>query len=251
MILQTPHDQLLPGLGLSPGHRAQEVGDGHQSLVDTIVDAVARAIVQGEYPPGKPINSVMLADRFQTSRTPVREAMLVLERHGLVEIPPRRQARVAAIGQQEVREIYELQAHLLGMVFELCARNAKEDQLAALRASFQGMAAAAEQSDDEAYFWANIAFHDVAAAASGNATLKQILDPLRLRTLQLRRITLGQPGRLERSLAEHARLLDACERGEPELAAAIIRALSRSALALLEELQVAGKAPTARRAPGR
>lgn len=208
---------------------------GAPSLVTAIAEAVAREIVTDRYPAGTVLSSIALAERFSTSRTPVREAMLILEHHGLVEIPPRRQPRVASIDRRQVRELYSLQAELLRMKFELFARNADANALAALRALHSQMVVADAKADADAYFWLNIAFHDAAAEACGNATLKRILEPLRLRTLQLRRITLLQPDRRAISLAEHGHLVTACERRQAELAGVIIRTLYLSALLILED----------------
>jgi len=203
-------------------------------LVWSVAEQLAQEIVAGRYPPGMVLSSIVLADRFETSRSPIREAMLILEHHGLVEMPPRRQPRVAVIDRAEVREIYSVQTELLGMKFELCAQNASEEALLHLREAYEQMVAADKRDNADDYFWMNIAFHDVAADACGNATLKRILEPLRLRTVQLRRITLSQPSRRALSLVEHGHLLSACERRDAALAGAIIRALYRSALELLE-----------------
>lgn len=208
---------------------------GDSSLVTSIAETIAREIVTDHHPAGTVLSSIALAERFSTSRTPVREAMLILEHHGLVEIPPRRQPRVAGIDRRQVREIYAVQAELLRMKFELCALNADDDALQLLRRLHDEMRVADSDADADAYFWLNIAFHDAAAEACGNITLKRILEPLRLRTLQLRRITLLHPDRRAISLAEHGHLVTACERREAELAGMIIRTLYLSALAILEE----------------
>lgn len=214
-----------------------------RSRVSQIAEAIALEVVEGKLAPGAVLTSVALAKRFATSRTPVREAMLILEKHGLVEVPPRRRPRIARFDLEEMSHIYAVQIQLLGMVFELCARNADEVDLGRLRDSLINMDRACAEDDVAAFFWANIAFHDTAAATAGNPVLKSILDPLRLRTLRLRRITLSQPGRLARSFAEHARLVDACERGESELAGVLIRTLTASALAILVDLHGKDQTP--------
>lgn len=208
---------------------------GESSLVTSIAETIAREIVTGRYPAETVLSSIGLSERFSTSRTPVREAMLILEHHGLVTIPARRQPRVAGVDRLQVREIYAVQAELLRMKFELCAQNADDGALQQLRKLHDEMIVADTKADADAYFWLNIAFHDVAAEACGNMTLKRILEPLRLRTLQLRRITLLHPDRRAISLAEHGHLITACERREAELAGMIIQTLYLSALVILEE----------------
>ncbi|HKS70467.1 MAG TPA: GntR family transcriptional regulator, partial [Ktedonobacterales bacterium] len=63
---------------------------GRDSLVGKIAEWIGSAIIEGRLRPGDDLNSVALSHRFQTSRTPVREALMILEKEGLVTIPPRR-----------------------------------------------------------------------------------------------------------------------------------------------------------------
>lgn len=72
-----------------------DLDEPRDSLVGKIAADIARAIADGDLLPGADLNSVELAARFGTSRTPVREALMLLEKEGLVEIPPRRRPRVA------------------------------------------------------------------------------------------------------------------------------------------------------------
>ena len=80
------------------------------SLVDHIVEDIAPQIIVGRLPPGADLNSVDLARRYASSRTPVREALLTLQREGLVEIPARRRPRVALVTLDQVRDIYQVRA---------------------------------------------------------------------------------------------------------------------------------------------
>ena len=80
--------------------------DERSSLVDDIACVVGCGDSRGPAPPGSDLNSVELARRFRTSRTPTREAVVILEKEGLVEILPRRRPRVADLSISEIREIY-------------------------------------------------------------------------------------------------------------------------------------------------
>src|SRR4051812_42032031 len=90
--------------------------DKLDGVVRRIAVTVAMAIVEGELAGGADLNSVDLARQFSSSRTPVREALLVLDREGLVEIPPRKRPRVRGLTLTEVRDMYELRACLYGLV---------------------------------------------------------------------------------------------------------------------------------------
>ena len=106
-----------------------DLEERQDSLVGRIAGEVARAISEGELQPGADLNSVELASRFGTSRTPVREALMLLEKEGLVEIPPRRRPRVAQISLAEVEELYEIRSALNGLMMRQFVRNASDEEL--------------------------------------------------------------------------------------------------------------------------
>lgn len=210
--------------------------DGRRdSLVGSIADWVGHSIIEGRLRPGDDLNSVDLAERFGTSRTPVREALMLLEKQGLVEMQARRRPRVATIGLDQVREIYQARGILLALVAELIVANASDEEISSLREPYTLMEKAAQEENLNAYFWANVALHERSAEVCGNATVKELLDSLGLRTLQLRHLSLSQPRRMEQSRADHERLLRAYEERDPMLAAALIRAVITAALAAIEQ----------------
>jgi hypothetical protein len=83
------------------------------SIVSKVAIRVGAEIVEGIREPCSDLNSVELARRFKTSRTPIREALLLLEKQGLIAIPPRRRPTVLAFDLDQVREIYEVRGRLL------------------------------------------------------------------------------------------------------------------------------------------
>lgn len=215
--------------------RLLRLEDRRDSLVGSIAGWTGRAIIEGRLQPGDDLNSVDLARRFESSRTPVREALLLLEKEGLVEMHARRRSRVAQISRSQVREIYRIRATLLALVAELIVDQAPDEEVVALRLRLEEMEAAAKTGEFEAYFWANVALHEHATEACGNATVKQILGSLGLRTLQLRHLSLSQPQRVEQSLEDHRRLLRAYEERDAVLASALIRSNVMGALAAIEQ----------------
>ncbi len=209
-------------------------GDRRDSLVGSILDWVGRAIIEGRLQPGDDLNSVDLARRFHTSRAPVREALILLEKEGLVEMQARRRPRVATISLRQVRELYQVRATLHAFVAELIVTNAADEEIATLHELYELMEAAVRAGDLSAYFWANVALHERSTEICGNAAVKQLLDSLGLRTLQMRHFSLSQPQRMEQSLADHERLLRAYEERDPLLAAALMRANILGALRAIE-----------------
>src|SRR5262249_40218222 len=91
----------------------------HTSLAQQVFDETAIAIVEGRLRPGQTLNSVELAKRFATSRTPVREALVELERQGAVVVALHQRPHVAQPSLAQLRDIYELRASLFTLVSEI------------------------------------------------------------------------------------------------------------------------------------
>lgn len=211
-------------------------GDEGASLVIDIACTVGADILDGKLRPGSDLNSVDLAARFSTSRTPVREALVMLEKEGLVEIPPRRRPRVADHSRDEIREIYRVRAAMLGLVASEASEHASAEELAELRTIVTAMEQAALSGDRDGYYWGNVRFHERFAELSGNRTLLRLLDSLVLRSLRFRRLTLANPERVRRSIADHSRLVSALEDRDPALATALASANVLGALRSLEAM---------------
>jgi DNA-binding GntR family transcriptional regulator len=205
------------------------------SLVSNIACEIAAEIIEGLRQPGDDLNSVELSRRYRTSRTPIREALMLLEKEGLVDIPPRRRPRVASLAMAEVRDIYRARAALFELIATDVARSVTSEGLAPLRRALAEMERAARSGDLNGFVWANVDFYDRNTQLADNRTVKRILDSLLLRTLRLRRLSLSQPGRLQKSLDDHTRLVRAYEDRDANLAAALIRSNHINALAALEK----------------
>jgi len=211
------------------------------SVVDQILVAVGTAIVEARLRPGDDLNSVELARTFQSSRTPVREALLTLESEGLVEIAAHRRPRVRRLSLDEVREIYELRATLYALVSRRIVEIANDSDIALLRESQRQLELAVGEGDVDRYFWQNVAFRNNEAAVAGNTTVRRVLDSVGVRTLQLRHLSLSLPGRIQTSVADHERLTRAYEEREADLAAALTQSIVYRGLKAIERSGWTGK----------
>ncbi len=214
------------------------------SLVSRLACELGAEIIENIRQSGEDLSSVELAERYETSRTPIREALLLLEKEGLVRIPQRRRPHVAVLDIGEVREIYRVRAVLFGTVASDVALLRSEGDLAALREVVGQLGAAHEAQDLSAYLWANVEFYNRLTFAANNHTAKRILDSLLLRTLRLRRLSLSQPRRREKSMAHHVQLIAALEEHDAPLAEALVRSNHLQALATLEQLFADGDVPS-------
>jgi DNA-binding GntR family transcriptional regulator len=212
------------------------IAEGHDrpSLVTQIACEIGAEIIEGYRLPGDDLNSVDLSRRYQTSRTPIREALMLLEKEGLVEVHPRKRPRVASCAIDEIQEIYLARAALFEIIATNVAHTVTEEGINTLRAAFHEMETAYRANDLRGFVWANLDFYDQNTQLANNRTVKRIIDSLVVRTARLRRLSLEQPGRMERSFDDHARLMRAYQDRDANLAAALIRSNHINALAALE-----------------
>lgn len=101
----------------------------HESILGKVMEALHRAIWSGQLAPGTRLVERELADTLGVSRAPLREALRLLERDGLVEMAPRRGVWVRVLSPVDVRELYELRAALEGLAVELVVERATDAQL--------------------------------------------------------------------------------------------------------------------------
>jgi len=195
---------------------------------------VGLGVIEGRLSPGQDLNSVDLSHRFSSSRTPVREALMLLEQEGLVEIRARRRPRVASFTLEQVREIYDVREHLLEFMGRLVAVKIGDADLDDLRQRVKAMRQQADAGDVDGYFWSHVALQERMAEIAGNGTLKGILDSLALRTLILRHASLESPGRLPHSVAAQEQILQAIEDHDPDLTAMLLSRATRAAYASIE-----------------
>lgn len=211
-----------------------KLSERREPLVVQIATWVGIGIIEGRLKPDEDLNSVELSHRFKTSRTPVREALMLLEQEGLVEMRPRRRPRVAAFTPAKVREIYEVRQHLLTLVGRLVTYRATDAELDDLRARLAVMREHANRGDIDGYFWRHVALQERMAEIAGNETLKSILDSLALRTLVLRHASLAQDGRLASSLEDQTQIFRAIESRDADMTAMLLSRATRAALAAIE-----------------
>ncbi|MCX7317444.1 MAG: GntR family transcriptional regulator, partial [Hyphomicrobiales bacterium] len=155
---------MTPGQSLLEARRVIRgiVASGHDrpSLVSTIASEIGADIIEGVVKPGQDLNTVELSKQHHSSRTPVREALMLLEAEGLVDIPPRKRPHAKMLSIEEIREIYRTRAALLEFIATDVANLADEHDIALLKAILDKMRAAVAQRDLRASVWLSVEFHD-------------------------------------------------------------------------------------------
>ena len=166
-------------------------------------------ILQGALAPGTRLDEASLAERFEVSRTPVREALKYLASSGLVAVRPHQGAVVTRLTVKQLIDMFQVMAELEGLCARLAARRLTPDDRARLLDAHRGCEAVARHEDPEAFYRQNNVFHEVIYAASGNDYLEEETRMLRNRLGPYRRYITFQPGRIADSLVEHQRIVDA------------------------------------------
>lgn len=179
--------------------------------------ALKGLILGNELPAGSQLLEQEAAQRLGMSRTPVREAMVRLEKDGVVEIRPRHGMRVLPVSSTDMREIYEVLTALESTAAELVARRgATSDELANLRAAVAEMGAALDRDDLDGWAAADKRFHWLLVTQAGNERLQQMVAQLGEQAHRVRVLTLRLRPKPVNSIRDHARLVAAIARRDAE-----------------------------------
>jgi DNA-binding GntR family transcriptional regulator len=164
-----------------------------------------------------------LAQEFGVSRTPVREAMAQLEREGFVRSVPRRGVYVARKTKQEVIELITAWAALESMAARLLTQHARADDIASLRRMFATFEDGKVRAHLDEYSEVNIEFHQSIIRMSGNTVLIALAENLFAHMRMIRRKTIGEKDRADRSIRDHMNIIEALEARDTERAEELVR----------------------------
>ena len=188
-----------------------------------VFQGVEEQIATGQLKDGEKLDEASLAERFQVSRTPVREALLQLVGSGLATQIPKRGCFVKAPSVREMVEMFEVMSELEGLCARLATRRMSEQQLTALKIANAGCEQAIKANNSDLYYDKNVEFHECIYSACGNTFLADETRSLRRRLQSFRRLQLRVRGRMSQSLGEHFDIIEAIETGDADKADLISR----------------------------
>lgn len=177
----------------------QKTYDIYATLPAQIAVRIGHAIVENEFTPGQKLREVDLAAAFGVSRASVREALRIVEREGLVTILPQRGAQVTALSAEEVQDIFDIRAQLMGLACErlvaalpASGRSELERLYADLERSFD---------DAEAYARASLAISEFCVRNAGSRRLADLVLSFGRQTARYTKLSLSTVERRQQSIA--------------------------------------------------
>ena len=213
--------------------------DAYKPLREIVSDALRQAIRDGVLPPGERLMEIPLAEELGVSRTPIREAIRILEQEGLVVMIPRRGTYVADMSLKDVTEVFELRSILEELAAELAAERITNEEIEALEQHLVEIRNHMNEKNLDKVVQADILFHEILYKASRNDRLVEMIHNLREQTLRFRTLSMSQTGRLAKTWDEHRQLVEAISDRDVERARQIARIhMEESEKTLLEGMQL-------------
>lgn len=207
-----------------------QADDRPLSNTQRAVAELREMIFAGELPAGSDHLESELAAHLGMSRTPVREAALLLESQGLVALRPRKGVRILPVSPDDMREIYDVLTELESLAARRAAERGLTDaEIAPLAQAIADMDAALENDALEDWAQADARFHTVLVALGGNSRVQAIVGLMSDQVRRARSVTLFMRPMPMRSNQDHRNVLEAIRGGEAETAAQTHRAHRQNA----------------------
>jgi len=187
-------------------------------------DAIKRAITAMDiygHPEEVRLDERQLSRDLGVSRTPIREALSLLEQEGFVRSVPRRGIYIVRKNKREIIEMITVWSAIESMSARLACERAIENDLAELRAIAEFKKDPSEFVDE--YSQSNMSFHRAIIRMGGNDLMLEMIDNLFIHMRAIRSTAMRQGDRAKRSIVDHMNILAALEAKDPDLAAARVR----------------------------
>jgi DNA-binding GntR family transcriptional regulator len=189
-----------------------------KSLRERIYEKVKEDITLGKLAPGEHLVEERLAKGFKASRSPVREALRLLEAEGLIAFERNRGISVAKLSITQVKEIYVVRSLLESHAASIAAERIPEKAITRLKEFQEKQKIAASDVDLQGWLKWNEQFHKNLYDHCDNQVLIQMIDNMRRRVFRYRFITLSMPWAFKSYLEHHDKIIQGCEKKDGELA---------------------------------
>jgi DNA-binding GntR family transcriptional regulator len=182
-------------------------------------------ILRGRFELGQPISERTIADELGVSRVPVREALIQLERDGLVEIVAGRGAQVRSFTASNIESLYQMREALEGMSARLAAERMPKKDLEPFRVKFEKILEGPRPTDSESISRLGDEFHRTFIRGSRNSMLIEANESIADLVHLARRLSYGhvEAERVDMATREHLEITEAIASGKPDLAERRVR----------------------------
>lgn len=229
---------------------AQVIEIARLGLHEQVANRLRTMLVEGRIAPGAKLNERELCEQLRVSRTPLREAIKLLAAEGLVDLLPNRGAVAVKLGEADVRNAFELLAHLEGLSGELAVQRVTDAELAEIRALHYEMLAAFARSDLSGYYRINALVHAAINQAAANPVLTKTYREINSRVEALRFRTNQDAARWKQAVKEHEQMIQALDaRDAAALRNILVQHLQHKRDSVLETLRAGPGSPQASRKP--
>ena len=177
--------------------------DAYLPLRDVVFNTLREAILKGDLKPGERLMELQLASRLGVSRTPIREAIRMLEQEGLAVTMPRRGAEVAKMTLKDMEDVLEIRDALDEMAVRLACERISDGQIGRLVEVKEAFEASTKSGDVRNIADSDVRFHDIIYEATGNPKLVTMLNNLREQVYRYRVEYIKDPQNYPNLIREH------------------------------------------------
>lgn len=187
-------------------------------LRDVVFNTLRQAILRGELKPGERLMEIALSNRLGVSRTPVREAIRMLEQEGLVIMVPRKGAQVAQITERDLTDVLEVRLGLEELAVRFACERITDEELEELKQALRGFEKSMDEADLGVLAEADVKFHEIIYRATHNERLVQIINNIREQMYRYRIEYLKDVESRKMLVEEHYAIWEALKRRDKESA---------------------------------
>ena len=191
-------------------------------LRDVVFNTLRQAILRGELKPGERLMEIALSQRLGVSRTPVREAIRMLEQEGLVIMIPRKGAQVAEISEKDLKDVLEVRLGLEELAVRIACQRITEDELEELEQAVKEFEEAMKEDNLGVLAAADVRVQEVIYGSTHNKRLVQIISNIREQMYRYRVEYLKDAAIYPRLIEEHHRMYDALKEKDQKQAVAYV-----------------------------
>lgn len=188
--------------------------DSYLPLRDVVFNTLRNAILRGDLKPGERLMEMHLANKLGVSRTPIREAIRMLEQEGLAVTIPRKGAQVAKMTEKDLQDVLEIRDSLDELAVRMACQRMTEEQLVELKSAMTDFELATKSKDARKICEADETFHNVIYEMADNPKLKVIVNNLREQMYRYRYEYVKDSRSHQQLIREHAAIIRGFEKGD-------------------------------------